>query len=171
MKANRQVCFTVLRLSLGWYHLSSTQTLFMLTELRFSGNDGKHISRFNPSCPLVSTSVATAMFFYDLYIRLTVTSLPRLASANTCLVPSLLPTSQILASTGWLVIGQSPTCSSYQIVLKITQHKNLISKTCAKPPHMLDTSTLHLCLRTVSLSKYAKWCMKHTQIQLSKMCL
>ena len=55
----------------------------------------------------------------DLCHRLTVTSLPRLASANTFLIPSLLPTSQILASTGWLVIGQSPTCSSYQIVLKM----------------------------------------------------
>lgn len=67
------------------------------------------------------------MFFSDLWNRLTVTSLPRLASARTLLMPSPLPNSQILASTGWLVIGQTPTCSSYQIVLKM--NKNQIRKT------------------------------------------
>ena len=60
--------------------------------------------------------------------RPTVTSLPRLASASTFFMPSLLPTSQILASTGWLVIGQSPACSSYQIVLNKTQRKSQIGK-------------------------------------------
>lgn len=38
---------------------------------------------------------------------LTVTSLPRLISAKTFLMPSPLPTCQMVASTGWLVIGQS----------------------------------------------------------------
>lgn len=128
-----------------WSHLSSTKTPFPLTRLEnkntFSGSktavSGQPISRFTPSPPLVPPiRVATAVFFYDLCKRLTVTSLPRLASASTLLMPSLLPTSQILASTGCLVIGQSLTCSSYQTVLKITQHKNLIRKTVvtAKPP-------------------------------------
>lgn len=125
--------------------ISAPPTPFPLTRLEnkntFSGSktavSGQPISRFNPSPPLVPPiRVATAVFFYDLCKRLTVTSLPRLASASTLLMPSLLPTSQILASTGCLVIGQSLTCSSYQTVLKITQHKNLIRKTVvtAKPP-------------------------------------
>lgn len=50
--------------------------------------------------------------------QLTVTSLPRLISARTFLMPSPLPTCQIVASTGWLVIGQSLAWSSYQIVLE-----------------------------------------------------
>lgn len=50
--------------------------------------------------------------------RLTVTSLPRLISAKTFFMPSPLPTCQIVASTGWLVIGQSLAWSSYQMVLK-----------------------------------------------------
>lgn len=49
--------------------------------------------------------------------ELTVTSLPRLISARTFLMPSPLPTCQMVASTGWLVIGQSLAWSSYQIVL------------------------------------------------------
>lgn len=49
--------------------------------------------------------------------QLTVTSLPRLISARTFLMPSPLPTCQMVASTGWLVIGQSLAWSSYQIVL------------------------------------------------------
>lgn len=50
--------------------------------------------------------------------QLTVTSLPRLISANTFLMPSPLPTCQMVASTGWLVIGQSLAWSSYQMVLE-----------------------------------------------------
>lgn len=50
--------------------------------------------------------------------QLTVTSLPRLISARTFFMPSPLPTCQMVASTGWFVIGQSLAWSSYQIVLK-----------------------------------------------------
>lgn len=52
------------------------------------------------------------------HARLTDTSLPRLISASTFFTPSPLPTCQMVASTGWLVMGQSRACSSYQIVLK-----------------------------------------------------
>lgn len=50
--------------------------------------------------------------------QLTVTSLPRLISAKTFFMPSPLPTCQMVASTCWLVIGQSLAWSSYQMVLK-----------------------------------------------------
>lgn len=53
-----------------------------------------------------------------LVFQLTVTSLPRLISAKTFFMPSPLPTCQIVASTGWFVIGQSLAWSSYQMVLK-----------------------------------------------------
>lgn len=53
-----------------------------------------------------------------LLFQLTVTSLPRLISAKTFFIPSPLPTCQMVASTGWLVIGQSLAWSSYQMVLK-----------------------------------------------------
>lgn len=53
-----------------------------------------------------------------LVLQLTVTSLPRLISVKTFFMPSPLPTCQIVASTGWLVIGQSLAWSSYQMVLK-----------------------------------------------------
>lgn len=52
------------------------------------------------------------------HVQLTDTSLPRLISASTFFMPSPLPTCQMVASTGWLVIGQSLAWSSYQIVLK-----------------------------------------------------
>lgn len=55
--------------------------------------------------------------------ELTVTSLPRLISAKTFLIPCPLPTCQMVASTGWLVIGQSLAWSSYQIVLKKKKKK------------------------------------------------
>lgn len=59
----------------------------------------------------------TRQFIYSMRL-LTVTSLPRLISASTFFMPSPLPTCQMVASAGWLVIGQSLACSSYQIVLK-----------------------------------------------------
>lgn len=57
------------------------------------------------------------------HARLTDTSLPRLISASTFFTPSPLPTCQMVASTGWLVMGQSRACSSYQIVLKGKEKK------------------------------------------------
>lgn len=50
--------------------------------------------------------------------RLTVISFPRLIWANFLFMPSPLPSSQIAASAGWVLKGQSLTCSSYQIVLR-----------------------------------------------------
>lgn len=63
-----------------------------------------------PQCDLAHRGASTP--------PLTVTSFPRLISARTFLIPSPLPTCQMVASTGWLVIGQSLAWSSYQMVLK-----------------------------------------------------
>ena len=59
----------------------------------------------------------------------TVTSLPRLTSASTFLMPCPLPTCQMMASTGWLVIGQSRACSSYQMVLSVVGGGTNLNKT------------------------------------------
>lgn len=63
-----------------------------------------------PQCDLAHRGASTP--------PLTVTSFPRLISARTFLMPSPLPTCQMVASTGWLVIGQSLAWSSYQMVLQ-----------------------------------------------------
>lgn len=60
-----------------------------------------------------------------LVFQLTVTSLPRLISAKTFFMPSPLPTCQMVASTGWLMIGQSLAWSSYQMVLKEKGNKSM----------------------------------------------
>lgn len=61
-----------------------------------------------------------------LMVQLTVTSFPRLISAKIFFMPSPLPTCQMVASTGWLVIGQSLAWSSYQIVLEVGKRKSIL---------------------------------------------
>lgn len=53
---------------------------------------------------------------------LTLTSLPRLTVASTCLTPWPLPICQMSASAGWLLNGHSRACSSYHTVLQCQQH-------------------------------------------------
>lgn len=123
-----------LRFSLGSFSSMSASWVKVGLSLRSYAQQAERISwgpqtagvsrpHMNPNKDLEISSVMFIMchrlsvVFWVTARQLTVTSLPRLISANTFLMPSPLPTCQMVASTGWLVIGQSLAWSSYQMVL------------------------------------------------------